>query len=515
MTFSEKLTFLLNVSGSTNAELARAANIDPSQVSRLKNGTRNTPKRAHTIELMAEFFAERCTSDYQRSALAETIGDKGLVRDRSQSYTADVLCRWFRSRQSDSSTRLDNFMRNFEGYDGQLRYSEHGHQSFSSGTVMSECRINVYYGNEGRRNAVLECLDELLAHGEPCQIMLINDENLDWMTQDREYNAMIIGKTLKLAERGFTLRRIVSSFRDSSMAIESLERWMPLYMTGALASFYYPRLRDGIFRHLMIVAPGNFTLTSTAVGDQHECGSTHVCYDERAIIDDERTFHSYLERCVPLTEAYVYDRDPVLFSQQLLKYHQIEAMGMSKWMGMSRNTLPREIVDGLAQPSSDPESVEIVRLLRELQDAFERNLENGIRFVEIIRPHSVQQVLDGEAVIVPSLLLPYATRECSAEEYRMHIKHVLELLEKYPNYFVIIDEGDMPDCELHVKEDKAALLVRTSQPFTLFNVTERNTISACQEYFMMYATLYGSSLVIQRRHAIEKLRVLYEALGKA
>ncbi len=512
MTFSEKLTFLLNLSGATNAELARAADVDPSQVSRLKNGTRNTPKRVHTIEKMAEFFASRCVSDYQRSALAETIGEKGLLQDRSVEYTADIMCRWFRSKQSDSSTRLGNFMRSFEGYDGQIRYSDHV-PGGSSGALMNETTAHIYYGNEGRRASVIDCLDKLISYGEPCEVLLISDENLDWMMQERDYSNILLGRIMKLAEMGFTLRRIVSSFRDSSMAIESLERWMPVYMTGALTSFYYPRLRDGIFRKLMIIAPGNFTLTSTAVGDQHECGTTYVCYDKRAIEDDQVIFSKYLDKCVPLMEACVYRRDPVRFSEELLRFHDITAGGMSKWMGMSCTSLPVPIINEMEQVFTDPEHRQIIKVLRSIQSTFEENLASGNRFIEIIRPHKAEQVLNGEATMSPSLLLPNGSRFYTAGEYRLHLARILSLLEKYPNYYVIVDEGDMPDCELHVKEEQAALLVRTTLPFTLFNVTESNTISACSEYFMMYATLYGSSLVIQRRHSIEKLRNLYDALG--
>lgn len=514
MTFSEKLTFLLSLSGATNAELARAADIDPSQVSRLKNGTRNTPKRAHTIELMAEFFAEKCTSDYQRSALAETIGEKGLLHDRSKSFTADIMCRWFRSKQSESSTRLDQFMRSFEGYDGHLPFSEGAVNGIPSGGTMSESKVDIYYGNDGRRAAVVNCLDRLIECGEPCEVLLISDENIDWMIQEKECNSLIINRVMKLAERGFTLRRIVSCFRDSSMAIESLERWTPVYMTGALTSSYYPRLRDGLFRRFMIVAPGNFSLTSTAVGDQHECGATFVCYDKRAIEYDVRLFNNYNEKCVPLTEVHVFHKDPVAFTEQLLKFHSIEALGMSKWMGMSCTSLPGEIVDEMERTFTVPEHREIIRVLRTIQNTFENNLANGNRFIEIIRVNTAEQVKAGKAQMSPSLLLPNSSRYYTSGEYRLHIRRVLSLLEKYPDYYVVVDDGDMTDCELHIKEDKATLLVRTSQPFTIFNVTESNTIAASREYFMMYATMYGSSLVIQRRHAIEKLNALYDALGE-
>lgn len=511
MTFSEKLTFLLNLSGSSNAELARAVSIDPSQVSRLKNGTRNTPKRVRTIELMSEYFASRCTGDYQRAALAETVGENNLLRDHSTEYTAEVILNWLRSRYSDSSYRLDNFMKRFETYSGSAGRTGSVYRRDEAQPV-HETTAYIYYGNEGRRAAVIDILDQLANYGEPCEVLIISDENLDWLMQETGYNNMMIDRILGLARRGYTVRRIVSSFRDSAMAIESLERWMPVYLTGALSTYYYPRLRDGVFRRFMIIAPGNFSLTSCAIGDQHECGATYVCYDKRAVEEDQRIFANYIDKCVPLNQTYIYEKNPVEFCRHLLEFYEREANGMSKWLGMSCCTVPTAIINEIEEENREGAGEEIIELFRGIQTNFENNLAKGRRYIEIIRLYTPEEIRSGTAKLAPSLLMPGKKQNYTIGTYRLQIMRILTLLEKYPNYCVVIDEGDMPECEMHIMENASALLVRTTAPFTIFNVTESNTVSACHEYFMLNATRYGASLVIQRRHTVEKLKVLYESL---
>ncbi len=510
MTFSEKLSYLLDLSGASNAELARSASIDPSQVSRLRSGTRNIPKRIHTIELMAEFFAEMCVSDYQRTSLAETLGDKKLLTDRSVQYTSDVLCSWLRSRQSDSSARLDHFMRSFEGYS---RVSDEGRCLTDSGHSLQPTVSYCYHGNEGRRNAVSDVINFLSSRDSCGEVLLLSDENLHWLAQDKAFTDSLMESMLRLSERGFTIKRIVSPLRDSVSAIESLDRWMPMYMTGSLTTFHYPRMRDGLFRRFLLVCPGNFTLSSCSVGDQHECATTYVCYEQPVIDDDVRFFNSYLSKCVPLAEPYIYERDPVIFSQHLLDFHNIPADGISKWLGMTCNVVPPELIDSLEQSCTNEDSLKIIRVFRSIQESFERSLYSGKRFIEIIRPCTAEQVLNGEAWIAPSLLLPDCSRSYTCEEYRRHLSYILSMMEKHHNYYVIVDVGDMAENELHLKDGRAALLVRTSLPFTIFSTSEHSTLSAVQEYLMLQSTRYGSSLVIQRRHSLDKLQSLINALS--
>ena len=72
MQFYEKLIFVMNLTQTTNRELALAAQVDPSIISRFRSGKRGLPRNLELLRSMSDFLAERCTGEYQRRALSET-----------------------------------------------------------------------------------------------------------------------------------------------------------------------------------------------------------------------------------------------------------------------------------------------------------------------------------------------------------------------------------------------------------------------------------------------------------
>ena len=69
------------------------------------------------------------------------------------------------------------------------------------------------------------------------------------------------------------------------------------------------------------------------------------------------------------------------------------------------------------------------------------------------------------------------------EEYRLHLEHILWYLETYPNYQVILlDEPLYENITAYVKGDSYAFLIKETDPFALFEITERTTASALCEY---------------------------------
>lgn len=49
MTFAEKLVFLMELTATSNKQLAEAVNVDPSLISRLRNARRDAPKNLTSI----------------------------------------------------------------------------------------------------------------------------------------------------------------------------------------------------------------------------------------------------------------------------------------------------------------------------------------------------------------------------------------------------------------------------------------------------------------------------------
>ena len=61
MQFSNKLNFLMNITNTSNKELAEGIAVDRSLISLLRSGKRKTPHNHEHVMHMANFFARRCT----------------------------------------------------------------------------------------------------------------------------------------------------------------------------------------------------------------------------------------------------------------------------------------------------------------------------------------------------------------------------------------------------------------------------------------------------------------------
>lgn len=78
MDFSSKLNFLMNITQTSNKELAKSIYVDPSLISHLKSGNRKRPHNHQHIVNMAEFFAKKSQAEFQRNAISEMLGKASI-----------------------------------------------------------------------------------------------------------------------------------------------------------------------------------------------------------------------------------------------------------------------------------------------------------------------------------------------------------------------------------------------------------------------------------------------------
>ena len=89
MQFSEKLIFLMNITQTSNKELAVELGVDRSLISLLRSGKRGVPKN---VKRMARVFAERSTADFQRYALWRPTWRNGCWRTGTWSGMLRRVC---------------------------------------------------------------------------------------------------------------------------------------------------------------------------------------------------------------------------------------------------------------------------------------------------------------------------------------------------------------------------------------------------------------------------------------
>ena len=99
-------------------------------------------------------------------------------------------------------------------------------------------------------------MQEMQQMETPGTILTVVDDNLEWLLSDYLLTKKIQSGFLELSERGFTVYQIMPTLNYINRYAESLQFWLPIYATGQIKVYYYPRLRGNLYRHSIMVVPG-------------------------------------------------------------------------------------------------------------------------------------------------------------------------------------------------------------------------------------------------------------------
>lgn len=496
MQFYEKLIFIMNLTQTQNKELAQAIQVDPSIISRLRNGKRGVPRNPELLRSMALYFSERCNTEYQRRALSELAGVKRIITSK-RNQLSEFLFHWL----SGNADGVERFMRTFES----LKIGDAASDvELYSQTITSKGNF-IYYGNEGKRAAVRAVYQHLQSLSEPCKICILADETDDWLMEDYDFTARMQAGLLACLQRGFEICHIIPSIYSGDQILESLCRWMPLYITGKVRAYFYPHIRDRLHRHTIILLPGQIALASHSMAGQRSSYATMMTTDTRLIQATETEFQDYLSMCRPMLNTYTQLQDLL---QCFVNFHSSHGYCIQKILSLSGVTAPLEIINGVIERREEEE-------LKDLGEIYYQELEkqdqDQYNRIEIVHLASAEQVRAGTVPIICSYGTPkilYYT----PETYALHLKNILHIMATYDTYhFVPLEEPTEYESAIMVKENHKALLVHTSEPFTIFEITQPEIVALYREYLLRLAEKQGYT-GIHRTRIKSRLRELIREL---
>lgn len=288
---SRKINFLMNLMNVQNAQLARALCFDASYISRVRAGKRGLPSGEPFIEPASAFFARNVHEEYQKEALARELGAQdGWPDDKTQA--AQLISRWLEGAEG-----IDD--RHANGGSAEKAFSED-----ASHAVLAAQRIEakLFFGEDGRRKAALAFLEHVADAHEPCELLLQSDEDTTWMYEDAAFADEWAGLMTHLAEAGCTFTVVHTVSRGGNEMWEGVRRWLPLYLTGAIRPYYYPRLRDGVRARSLFVARGRCALVSNSVRGMQGDELCIMLDERKAASALTREFDAYLKLCEPLAQ---------------------------------------------------------------------------------------------------------------------------------------------------------------------------------------------------------------------
>jgi hypothetical protein len=466
MEFHEKLDFLMNLTGTSNVLISQQTKLDPSYISRLRNGKRNPIRDASVIREMAGHFARQCTNSYQHERMEAAVG-AGYIDDAYEGRVGRIESWLFQDdaptglKQSPAHTRLRRA-------DGIYR-ARHVH-------IERAGSRNVYHGVEGKLQATERLLNEVLRSPTPLCLLLLTDQNMNWKWTDSSDQHRLNNAISKVIEAGHTIKAIHRVDRNLSDMLSAINQWMPFYSTGRVKSYYYPLLRDDLYQRTLLIAPGIAAVSSGSVNESVEQAVSFFVTGENDVRAFEAEFDQVLALCKPLVYAPPHsDREKYL--EFIHAFDLVSANTVIRTQSLCLLTMPDAVVKRVTARSREASSW-LPAFHRNRKALFFKQLETNT--IHEIIPRLAKRTINKEKIplnttnIMHSQPLYYKT-----DEYLEHLEHCIELVQQQERFHVTLSaKAPGIPYSLYVKEGYGALMTnQTMPPVTLVAFETKITAS--------------------------------------
>lgn len=503
MTFAEKLNFLMDITKTSNSTLAHSVALDASYISRLRTGKRLIPKDSRLIQGIATFLARRFKEDYQKKALFDSLKLVSLPGDIN--LLADDITRWLTHDGEDGVQQVGQFLSRLSGITGR-QAAEPSSEVYSHS--FPDEPLSIYYGIEGKRRAAEYFLSEVAACETPQTLLLFSDEGTAWMTEDPAYARRWAELMACVLARGNRIKIIHTISRDLDEMLSAISQWMPLYMSGSIEPYFYPKKRDGIFKRTLFIAPATAAVISNSVGDQISSAANVLYRDRDAVASFAEEFLQYLRLCRPLMRIFTVREREECYAT-LTEFERGQADTLIRTESLSLLTMPEHLLTQMLRRSDMDQSSGISNHKVRYQ-CFLENLQSN-HFTELIFLPDVEAVKSGSVKVSMSDMLGGGAVYYTPEEFVAHLKHILALLESFKNYHIhLIDKPTEDRYTVYAREEFGVIVAKTSQPPVVLAINESNMTAAFWDFL--------KSIIGEKTYGAEKnadsIAVLRNYLGE-
>ena len=486
-----------------NRQLGTAIMVDPSLISRLRTGKRKPPSNAEYIKTISEYFAVHCQTPLQREAITRVIGESHIdFSDKEK--TTQTIKSWLTSDELMSQSYGSLLLQTFDSIKLSIG-EEFAEEIFPLQKNLNYNKqiVYTYYGNEGKQLATSLLFQMVLSAKKASEIKILTGNTTGWLWKDRAYSEQVSNNIKKVVLEGHTITRIVPRNQNLNMAFDSVTRWLPLYVTGRVHSYYYPYLRDQIFNRTLYVVPGIAALVSTSVENKTEGGLTLLTTNPDMIKSLEAEFDNYMELCLPAITFYDYSKTETELLQCVSSFYAYQADCINILGGLSYITTPKEVMLDFVQRFVNFDTPTLIERFETEFAELDRLLQR-YTYTEIICIDSFEDIISGKA---RSCAISGETFVYTPNAYRKHLKKIISMLEIYDNYHVIIVEDKKVKSTFYIKKGYAVLAFLSKAPYLVCDCKNLEMVAAVWEYTNK-ETEIGVTLDINKKQVITRINHL-------
>lgn len=507
MLFYLKLNFLMELTNTSNSQLAKHLSLDPSYISRIRRGERNMPKYEQYAYVLAAFFSKLCVVDYQRAALSEKLQKPEIKELSSQEDMKNILSEWLLNNNQDQSQEIAAPPMSTKKSVGNILSDF----MLSQGQTGEQQSMITYYGTAGKRRATIALFNLALSQTTPKTLLLYSDDDVQWIKDNPVFYAEWCQLLQQVIVRGHKIKIIHKVSRNIYEMLSIIQQWLPFYITGSVEPYYYPKLRDGVYKRTLYVLSDVAAMFSTSIGNDGIDLSPNFMSTDRQVVDSfKNEFYSYLALCKPVLKIHnTKNKDST--SASFLKFQSFDAPQILKSEGLSGATMTLSVLEAMFENSNEIVSDSVKNSHLSMENAFLNGLKTN-QITHILWLENTQEILLHGAASPHTKILGHETLRYTARAYALHLEHIVALMEKYPNFSVLIDQGENPRCSIYAVEDCGVLVTKTNPETTAFEIAEPTMVSAFWEYM---SELHQEYFTVKRHVVMETLRQQAQELLRA
>ncbi len=461
--FAEKFDFLMDITNTKNKFLADLINVDASYISRLRKGTRKISDKQRFFAQFSSHFAENLKTDYQKKAFCSFMGISEFPE--FENAVADLILNCLTEKDAvkkEPKNAMANMLNMFLMPSVTMPQVQRQ-------TEEKQKEQLYYYGKKGKQDAVIRFLTNVLNTQTPQTLLLFSDENMEWLYEDKDYSKQWATLLMNVLMKGNKIKIIHSTGRDMNELFEAVAKWIPVYASGMIEPYYYPKLKDGIFQHTFFIAPKtNEAIVSSSVKQNTEDMLHFYVNDKFAIKSLIEEYENYFQLCKPLMQIgniYSTEKTKKLFDE--FSKPLTKTIVLRPFLPIA--TMPKKLINQIAKKYNCERIVEIQK--------------TGLNFIK--------KNTDTTEIITKTDDRNFSYATClgvdeityTKVEYDEHLKNTKKIAENHSNYKILMQNNNAFDnMVLYYKEDYGVLMLKLELPCTTFLIQEPNMVAAFGDY---------------------------------
>ncbi len=449
--FGQRLNAVMELTGLSNARLGRLMHVDPSYVSRFRNGRRSPAANPRMADKLCEILLRQADACGRLQPLA------ALTHIPESALTAQSAARafhgWLFDIAPEDPSPLIAGMLDQIGSITETKKTPLSFEAAAPADVLADT-APVYHGQAGLRRAVLRFLGSAAAN-KPEKLFLYSDQNMDWMVADPFFRAQWATLMSLVVTGGTEICIIHNIDRDLTEMAAAIRSWLPLYPSGRIRSYYSRIPNRGRFSHTLFLCPGLACVSGANVRETED-GFGLYRYDTAPAIlaAQEKAFRAMLENAGELAHV-----EQAADSGGFCEPDETGLTVLGDTLSLA--TMPEEtLLSALSRAGADRKTrTRLLSLCREGASALARTAQSGFLHEFISLPPKEALINGSVPMDLPGLSVFY-----TREEFSAHIKNVLALSEAFPQYrFFPLPEPVFPEMRVLIAEH-TAFVARRSPP---------------------------------------------------